>query len=39
MPNKPIKFGFKAYSLCESDTGYVLNWFLEPGNKNPDKKV
>lgn len=25
MPCKPTKFGFKAFMLCESDTGYVLN--------------
>ena len=24
----PIKYGFKAYLLCESITGYVLNWEL-----------
>ena len=28
MPLKPIKYGFKAYVLCERDTGYVVNWSL-----------
>jgi hypothetical protein len=28
MPCKPVKFGFKAYLLCESESGYVLNWLL-----------
>ena len=28
MPSKPIKYGLKAYLLCESRTGYMLNWEL-----------
>jgi len=31
MPQKPIKIGLKAYLLCESKTGYVLNWMLHSG--------
>lgn len=41
MPLKPIKFGFKAYVLCESDSGYVLNWSLNTGKdkfSNDNKK-
>ena len=26
MPFKPIKYGFKAFVLCESKSSYVLNW-------------
>ena len=26
LPLKPIKYGFKAFLLCEAETGYVLNW-------------
>jgi len=28
MPNKPIKYGFKAYVLTEAKSGFVLNWQL-----------
>jgi hypothetical protein len=31
MPLKPIKYGFKAYVLAESRTGYVCNWMLYEG--------
>jgi len=31
MPSKPIKVGLKAYLLCESNTGYVLNYSLHTG--------
>ena len=27
--NKPIKWGFRAFVLCESNSGYVLRWFLD----------
>ena len=33
MPLKPIKYGFKAYVLAESKSGYVLNWMLYEGKK------
>lgn len=26
MPNKPIKWGIKVWSLCESTTGYLHKW-------------
>jgi len=26
MPNKPIKYGFKVFMLCEAESGYVLNY-------------
>jgi len=31
MPLKPIKYGLKAYVLCESSTGYMINWQLYTG--------
>ena len=27
--NKPIKYGFRAFVLCESTSGYVLRWFID----------
>ena len=33
MPQKPIRHGMKAYVLCESDTGYVVNWALHIKDK------
>ena len=32
MPQKPTRFGLKAYVLCETSTGYVLNWTLHTGD-------
>lgn len=31
MPLKPTRYGFKAYLLCEAQSGYVLNWELYTG--------
>ena len=31
MPQKPIKYGLKAYMICEASTGFVINWFLHTG--------
>ena len=31
MPSKPIRYGLKAYLLCEATTGYVINWSLHTG--------
>jgi hypothetical protein len=28
LPNKPNKWGMKAYSLADSVTGYTFNWML-----------
>lgn len=28
MPSKPVRYGFKAFLLCEAASGYVLNWRL-----------
>ena len=33
MPLKPIRYGFKAYVLTESSSGYVLNWMLHQRGK------
>lgn len=26
MPSKPIRIGFKAFVVCEADTGFLLEW-------------
>ena len=31
LPNKPTKWGMKAYVLADSRTGYVYNWRLYTG--------
>eukprot|EP01022_Parablepharisma_sp_SALTPOND_P003169 TRINITY_DN11262_c0_g1_i1.p1 TRINITY_DN11262_c0_g1~~TRINITY_DN11262_c0_g1_i1.p1 ORF type:complete len:369 (-),score=4.95 TRINITY_DN11262_c0_g1_i1:139-1245(-) len=31
IPTKPTKWGVKLHSLCESGTGYCLNFKLDPG--------
>jgi hypothetical protein len=31
LPNKPNKWGMKAYSLADSVTGYTFNWMLYAG--------
>ncbi|XP_041480389.1 piggyBac transposable element-derived protein 4-like [Lytechinus variegatus] len=31
MPLKPIKWGMKAWALCESSTGYTWSWALYTG--------
>ena len=31
MPNKPTKWGMKAYVLADSHTGYMYNWYLYTG--------
>ncbi|XP_041355489.1 piggyBac transposable element-derived protein 4-like [Gigantopelta aegis] len=33
MPQKPHKWGLKAWVLCESSTGYCYNWFMYVGRK------
>ena len=33
MPQKPHKWGLKAWALCESKSGYVYNWGLYTGRK------
>ena len=39
MPSKPIKLGLKAYLLCESKTGFVLNWNLHTGMITKDENL
>lgn len=39
MPLKPIRFGFKAYVLAESSSGYMLNWKLHEGKKSTLKEI
>jgi len=36
MPLKPIRYGFKAFLLCEATSGYVLNWSLYTNNFKKD---
>ena len=31
MPNKPIRFGMKVWSLCDSVTGYMFNFQIYTG--------
>ena len=31
MPNKPIRFGMKVWSLCDSVTGYMYNFQISTG--------
>ena len=31
MPQKPTKWGLKAYVLADSTTGYMYNWILYTG--------
>ena len=38
MPLKPIKYGLKAFLLCESETGFVLGWQLYTGNPYENNK-
>ncbi|XP_072028104.1 piggyBac transposable element-derived protein 4-like [Amphiura filiformis] len=37
MPMKPTRVGFKAYSLAESESGFMLNFFLHQPSKTPQK--
>ena len=39
IPLKPIKYGFKAYILTETESGYVMNWRLHEGGKKKEKKI
>ena len=34
MPNKPIRWGIKLWSLAESKTGYILDWNVYTGKGN-----
>ena len=36
MPMKPIRYGFKAFVLSESCSGFVLNWRMYTGEPNND---
>ncbi|XP_064643065.1 piggyBac transposable element-derived protein 4-like [Lineus longissimus] len=33
MPNKPIRYGLKIWALCESSTGFCLNWSVYTGRR------
>ena len=32
MPKKPIRNGFKAYIMAESNSSYAYNWFIYPND-------
>jgi hypothetical protein len=34
MPNKPIKWGIKVWAMCESTSGYCLDWYPYCGKDN-----
>jgi hypothetical protein len=34
MPNKPTRWGIKLWSICESRTGYLLDWDVYTGKDN-----
>ena len=34
MPNKPTRWGIKMWSLCESKSGYLLDWNIYTGKDN-----
>lgn len=34
MPNKPTRWGIKLWTLCESKTGFLLNYDIYTGKKN-----
>ena len=34
QPKKPTKYGVKFYMVCESSTGYVLDWITYVGENN-----
>lgn len=36
MPSKPTRIGFKAFVVCESEAGFLLEWKLY--NKNIGNK-
>jgi len=29
MPSKPTRIGFKAFVVCESETGFLIEWMME----------
>jgi hypothetical protein len=34
MPQKPHRFGVKAYSVCDAETGYVVKWKIYTGKED-----
>lgn len=34
LPNKPNRWGIKIWSLCDSKTGYLLDWNVYTGEEN-----
>jgi hypothetical protein len=38
MPSKPIRIGFKAFVVCEADTGFLLEWKMYNKREGKEKK-
>ncbi|XP_037042056.1 piggyBac transposable element-derived protein 4-like [Bradysia coprophila] len=39
MPNKPIKWGYKVWCLCDSYTGFVIAFFVYTGKDDTPKNI
>jgi len=39
MPSKPTRIGFKAFVVCESDTGFLLEWKMYNKDQGKKKKI
>ena len=39
MPCKPIRAGFKVYALCDSRTGYMMNFLVHKARTQPQKML
>jgi len=39
MPNKALKYGFKAYMLAESSSNNILNWSIYSGLKQSIREI
>jgi len=39
MPNKPIKFGYKVFSVCDSESYYLYNFKFYLGKESQEKTV
>ncbi|KAJ6649681.1 PiggyBac transposable element-derived protein 4 [Pseudolycoriella hygida] len=39
MPNKPVKWGYKVWCLCDSYTGFVVAFFVYTGKEDSTKNI
>ena len=37
IKNKPVKFGFKVFALCDSSSSYLVNFKIYTGRENPQQ--